>query len=71
MRGSLAATPKGRSTTTGTRGGSAARPAAVSFAGLTYPGEYQFSITVPSVPAGGNPVLDRVTPGSTGTGDTP
>jgi uncharacterized protein (TIGR03437 family) len=35
-------------------------PATVQFAGLTYPGEYQFNILVPSVPSGDNLVVMKV-----------
>jgi uncharacterized protein (TIGR03437 family) len=44
-------------TVTATIGGVAAT---VIFAGLVYPGEYQFNITVPSVPAGDNLVVLKV-----------
>ena len=42
---------------TATIGGVAAN---VSFAGLVAPGEYQFNIVVPNVPAGDNPVVLKV-----------
>jgi uncharacterized protein (TIGR03437 family) len=35
-------------------------PATVQFAGLTYPGEYQFNILVPTVPTGDNLVVLKV-----------
>ncbi|MEI9971730.1 MAG: hypothetical protein WDO73_06560 [Ignavibacteriota bacterium] len=49
--------PVTTNTVTATIGGV---PATVSFAGLVYPGEYQFNITVPAVPAGDNLVVLKV-----------
>ena len=46
--------PVTANTVTATIGGV---PAPVSFAGLIYPGEYQFNVTVPSVPGGDNLVV--------------
>jgi uncharacterized protein (TIGR03437 family) len=49
--------PPTANTVTATIGGV---PATVGFAGLVYPGEYQFNIVVPSVPSGDNLVVLKV-----------